>query len=71
MIRNMKIKRIIITVLTCALMIMSMAGCSGGSASGGGTSGSGVKIFYTTPVLDDFKALLLNAIKESGSSVRA
>ena len=71
MIRNMEIKRIIITVLTCALMIMSMAGCSGGSASGGGTSGSGVKIFYTTPVLDDFKALLLNAIKESGSKYGA
>ena len=67
MIMNTNIKRFIISVLTCALILLPLAGCSGGSASGGAGSGSGVKIFCTTPVLDDFKALLLDAIKESGS----
>lgn len=71
MIRNMNIKRIIISVLTCAFILMSLAGCSGGSASGGAISGAGVKIFYTTPVLDDFKALLLDAIKDSGAKYGA
>ena len=65
MIRKNNIKRIIISVLTCALMVLSLAGCTGGSGAGGSVSGSGVKIFYTTPVLDDFKGLLLNAIKDS------
>ena len=55
MIMNKNIKRIIVSVLTFAFVIMSLAGCTGGTASGGGVSGNGVKIFYTTPVLDDFK----------------
>ncbi|MBO4910852.1 MAG: substrate-binding domain-containing protein [Lachnospiraceae bacterium] len=71
MIRKNNIKRIIISVLTCALMVLSLAGCTGGSGAGGSVSGSGVKIFYTTPVLDDFKGLLLNAIKDSGSQYGA
>ena len=71
MMRNMNIKRIIISVLTFALILMSLAGCSGGAGAGGAASGSGVKIFYTTPVLDDFKGLLLNAIKDSGSTYGA
>lgn len=71
MIMNKNIKRIIVSVLTFAFVIMSLAGCTGGTASGGGVSGNGVKIFYTTPVLDDFKALLLDAIKESGAQYGA
>ena len=71
MIRNMNIKRMIISVLTCALVLMSLAGCSGKATAGGGVSGSGVKIFYSTPVLDDFKALLMDAIEESGSQYGA
>ncbi len=70
MTRKINLKRII-SVLICALMVMSLAGCAGGSGAGGSTSGSGIKIFYTTPVLDDFKALLLDAIKESGSKYGA
>ena len=71
MIRKMNIKRVIISVLTCALVLMSLAGCSGGSGSGGSVSGSGIKVFYSTPLLDDFRHLLLAAIEESGSAYGA
>ena len=70
MFKNDMIKRFLISVLICIFVTMSLTGCggSGGSAS---ASGSGVKIFYTTPALDDFKTLLLNAIKDSGTKYGA
>ena len=71
MISNMNIRKIVISILTCTMILMSLAGCSGSAGAGGSVSGSGVKIFYTTPVLDDFKGLLLNAIKDSGSKYGA
>ena len=70
MFKNKSIKRIISIVLTTILVLGMLTGCDKGSGSGS-TSGSGVKIYFTTPVLDDFKELLLNAVKESGDKAGA
>ena len=50
MFKNRKIKRLISIVLTSILVLGILTGCDKGSG-GGSTSGSGVKIYYTTPVL--------------------
>ena len=60
-----------ITFLACILVLGSLAGCGGGSKGGGTASGAGVKIYFTTPILDDFKELLLNAINDSGAKYGA
>jgi inositol transport system substrate-binding protein len=70
MFKNKSIKRIISIVLTTILVLGMLTGCDKESGSGS-TSGSGVKIYFTTPVLDDFKELLLNAVKESGDKAGA
>ena len=68
---KINVKRLLISVLTCMFVLGSLAGCSGGSKGGGSVSGTGVKIYYTTPNLDDFKELLLNALKDSGAKYGA
>ena len=70
MFKNKNIKVVLSLVLACVLMVGMFAGC-GNSAGSGSTSGSGVKIYYTTPVLDEFKELLLNAVKDSGEKAGA
>lgn len=70
MFKNTIIKRFLVTVLTCVFVAGSLAGCKS-SKGGSAQSGAGVKIFYTTPALDDFKELLLNAIKDSGTQYGA
>ena len=69
MIKNMIIKRLLVGFLACFFITVSLAGC--GASGGEAASGSGVKIFYTSPELDDFKELLLNAIKDSGAKYGA
>ena len=71
MIKNTNIKRFLISFLTCIAILASLTGCAGGSGSSGSSAGAGVKIFYTTPVLDDFKELLMNAIVDSGKKAGA
>ena len=66
MIKNTKIRRILISLLTCIAITVSLTGCAAGGSSSGSASGSGIKVFFTTPVLDDFKELLMNAIVDSG-----
>ena len=61
MIKNTKIRRILISLLTCIAITVSLTGCAAGGGSSGSASGSGIKVFFTTPVLDDFKELLMNA----------
>ena len=71
MIKNTNIKRFLISFLTCIAVLVSLTGCAGNSGSSGSASGSGVKIFFTTPKLDEFKELLMNAIKDSGKKAGA
>ena len=71
MIKNTNIKRFLISFLTCIAILASLTGCAGGAGSSGSSAGAGVKIFYTTPVLDDFKELLMNAIVDSGKKAGA
>ncbi len=65
MIKNTSIKRLFIAVLTFVFISGLLTGC--GDKGGSSASGSDVRVFYTTPVLDDFKGLLLNAIKDNGT----
>ena len=55
MIKNTTVKRFLVSVLTFVVILVSLAGCSGGSGGSGSASGAGLKIFFTTPILDEFK----------------
>ena len=66
MIKNTVIKRFLVSVLSCIIVLASLTGCSGGAGASGSASGAGLKIYFTTPVLDEFKELLMNAVNESG-----
>ena len=70
MIRNKSFKRIITGVLTSVLIALSVIGCGSSSSGGGGGSadGSGVKVFFSTLTLDDFKTLVMNSVIEAGKS---
>ena len=70
MIRNKSFKRIITGVLTSVLIALSVIGCGSSSSGGGGgsTDGSGVKVFFSTLTLDDFKTLVMNSVIEAGKS---
>ncbi len=71
MIKNTLIKRFLISVLTCIAVLVSLTGCAGGGSVSGSSSGSGMKIFFTTPVVDEFKGLLMDAIVDSGKKAGA
>lgn len=61
-------KRILTCILTCILLSLSILGCGSSSGSGGGsTNGSGVKVYFSTIELDDFKALLMNSVIDAGA----
>ena len=66
MIKNTHTRRFLISLLICIAITVSLTGCAAGGGSSGSSSGSGIKVFFTTPVLDDFKELLMNAIVDSG-----
>ncbi len=61
--------KIISIIAVVLLTAFTIAGC--GSASSGGssstTNGSGVKVFFSTITLDDFKELVMNSVVEAGS----
>lgn len=61
------IKKITVMLLTVAMTAALFTGCgsSNGSSASGGSS---VKIYYTAPPDDDFKALLKAALQENASS---
>ena len=61
-------KNLVVLLLTVVMALgMILTGC-GNSSSGGSTGGSGVKVFYTAPPDDDFKALLKEALVENAST---
>ena len=69
MTNNNNIKKIFACLLTAILLTASIIGCGAGqSSSGGSVSGSGVKVYFSTVTLDDFKTLLMNAVIASGQS---
>lgn len=61
--------KIISIIAVVLLTSFTIAGC--GSASSGGssstTNGSGVKVFFSSITLDDFKELVMNSVVEAGS----
>ncbi|MBO7633636.1 MAG: substrate-binding domain-containing protein [Lachnospiraceae bacterium] len=71
MIKNTTVKRFLVSVLTFVVILVSLAGCSGSSGGSGSASGAGLKIFFTTPILDEFKELLMNAVSDSGKKAGA
>ena len=70
MMKKNNIKKIFACLLTAILLSASILGCGAGqsSSSGGSVNGSGVKVYFTTTLLDDYKTLLMNAVIDSGKS---
>ncbi|MCR5341959.1 MAG: substrate-binding domain-containing protein [Butyrivibrio sp.] len=59
--------KIISLAAVCILTVGTLAGCSKSASSGGGsTDGSGVRVFFSTLTLDDFKELVMNSVAEAG-----
>jgi inositol transport system substrate-binding protein len=67
MLKNKSIKNTLVCVLTGAILALSLAGCGSKSGSGGSIDGSGVKVYFSTIALDDFKELLMNSVKDAGA----
>ncbi len=65
--KNSLFKRIITCVLTCVLIGASVLGCGSSSGGGGSASGAGVKVFFSTLTLDDFKELVMNSVVDAGA----
>ena len=59
-----KLTVLLLTIIMAVGMILTGCGKSGGSSGGSG----GVKLFYTAPPDDDFKALLKQALVDNASS---
>ena len=60
--------KIISLAAVVILTAFTIAGCGGASSGGSGstTNGSGVKVFFSTITLDDFKELVMNSVVEAG-----
>lgn len=68
MLKRRSIKSIMACILTCVLLAGSVMACGSSSGSGGGsTSGAGVKVFFSTITLDDFKELVMNSVIDAGA----
>lgn len=68
MFKKISFKRILTCILTGVLVALTIAGCGSKSGSGSGSiDGSGVKVYFTTLTLDDFKTLVMNSIKDAGA----
>lgn len=61
------LKRIMTCILTGVLLCLTIMGCGSSSSGGGSTNGSGVKVYFSTIALDDFKALLMNSVIDAGA----
>ena len=49
------------------LTAMTITGCGNSSSGGGNTNGAGVKVFFSTITLDDFKELIMNSVADAGA----
>ena len=67
MLNNKTIKKIFACLLTSILLSIAIMGCGSGSSGGGSVSGGGVKVYFTTTLLDDYKTILMNAVIDAGS----
>lgn len=67
--KNKALKNILTVCLACVLLALSIVGCSSTSSSGSGGSadGSGVKVYFSTLTLDDFKELIMNSVVDAGA----
>ncbi len=66
--KNTNIKKIFTCLLTSMLLAVSVIGCGSSSSGGGGsTNGSGVKVYFSTITLDDFKTLVMNGVIDAGA----
>ncbi len=66
MLKKKSFKSILTCILTGVLLAVTIAGC-GSKSSGGSIDGSGVKVFFSTLTLDDFKTLVMNSVKDAGA----
>ena len=61
-------KKIFACLLTGILLAVAIMGCGSSSGGGGGTtSGAGVKIYFSTITLDDFKKLVMDGVINAGA----
>jgi inositol transport system substrate-binding protein len=68
MLKNRSIKRFLTCVLTAVLLSLSIMGCgSKKGSSTGSIDGSGVRVFFSTLTLDDFKTLIMNSVVDAGA----
>lgn len=58
--------KIISIAAVCMLTIGAIAGCGNSSSGGTTTDGSGVRVFFSTLTLDDFKELVMNSVADAG-----
>ncbi|SEL55613.1 inositol transport system substrate-binding protein [Butyrivibrio sp. ob235] len=58
--------KILSIAVVLVLTASTLTGC-GKASSGGGSDGSGVKVFFSTLTLDDFKELVQNSVIEAGA----
>ena len=69
MLKKKSLKRILTGVIAGVLVTLSITGCGSSSSGGGGSlDGSGVKVYFSTLTLDDFKELVMNSVIEAGKS---
>ncbi len=66
MFRNRSLKRILTCTLIAVMLTVSLSGC-GSKSSSGQLDGSGVKVFFSTLTLDDFKTLVMNSVVDAGA----
>ena len=59
--------RLISILAVCILTITTITGCGKASSDSGSIDGSGVKVFFSTLTLDDFKELIMNSVAEAGA----
>ncbi len=65
--KNKHFKTILTCILAGVLLALSITGCGSKSSSGGSIDGSGVKVYFSTLTLDDFKELVMNSVIDAGA----
>ena len=66
--KNTKFKKLFACLLTSIVLAVSVMGCGSSSSGGGGsTNGSGVKVYFSTITLDNFKTLVMNGVIDAGA----
>ncbi len=69
MLKKRSFKSIMACILMSVMITTLIGGCGSASTSGGGGSpdGSGVKVYFSTLTLDDFKTLVMNSVADAGA----